>query len=323
MDNSIALPLPADRHGTCDQGLALLDEVQEMFSYGSVAAAVNRLVAGLHHLKRKLDLPEWTLFRQAWMHHPITQMVHQDPFTSWSYRKSRGYPGDARLLDFIYGTSDVAEEIAAASTLGRDIYHVTSHAAAPVAVRERRDILARLVDQTAAERAQAISVLSIASGHLREAEKSGAFAAGRVNRWVALDQDAESLAHIRKQFAGTAINPFQGSVRGLLADHYKLGTFNLVYAAGLYDYLAPRVAMRLTELAFAMLKPGGVLLFANFASGIPDDGYMETFMDWHLLFRGENEMEEICSKLPACDIASRQIFRGRNGNVVYAKVTKK
>lgn len=38
-----------------------------------------------------------------------------------------------------------------------------------------------------------------------------------------------------------------------------------------------------------MLKPGGMLLFANFSDEV-SVGYMETFMNWSLLLRPESEM---------------------------------
>jgi SAM-dependent methyltransferase len=262
------------------------------------------------------------MFKMAWRHHPLARIVHQDPFTSWCYRKVRGYPGDARLLDFAYGAASVANDIARASVVGREIYGCSSQTAAAVAIRERRDILTGLVDQIAEERQQPISVLSIGCGHLREAEKSRALAEAKIERWVALDQDAKSLAHIRKRFSATAVEPFGGSIPGLLSEQYRLGSFDLVYAGGLYDYLTPGVAVRLTELMFSMLRPGGTLLFANFAKDIPDDGYMETFMDWPLRLRDETELEELWSKLPDCDVAARQMFRGENGNLIYAKVSK-
>jgi SAM-dependent methyltransferase len=316
------LASPADRGGTCDHGLLFLDEVQNLFASHSATFAMNRLGSGLHQLKRRLNSFEWKRFKMAWRHHPTARIVHQDPFTSWSYRKVRGYPGDARLLDFIYGAASITNDIARASVVGREIYGFSSQTAAPAAVRERRDILASLVDRIADAHRQPISVLSIACGHLREAEKSRAIAEGKIERWVALDHDPKSLAHIRKRFNATAIEPFGGSIPGLLSDQYRLGSFDLVYAGSLYDYLTPGIAARLTELMFSMLKPGGTLLFANFAKDIPDDGYMETFMDWPLLFRDEGEMEELWSKLPNCDVAERQTFRGENGNVIYAEVSR-
>jgi SAM-dependent methyltransferase len=316
------LASPADRGGTCDHGLLLLDEVRNLFGSHSATFAMGRLGSGLHQLKRRLNSFEWRMFKMAWRHHPIARIVHQDPFTSWSYRKVRGYPGDARLLDFIYGAASVANDIARASVVGREIHAFSTETAAATAVRERRDILASLVDQIADDRRQTISVLSIGCGHLREAEMSRALAEAKIERWVALDQDTKSIAHIRKRFNATAIEPFGGSIPGLLSDQYRLGSFDLVYAGGLYDYLAPGVAARLTELMFSMLKPGGTLLFANFAKDIPDDGYMETFMDWQLRFRDETEVEQLWSKLPDCDVAARQTFRGANGNLIYARIDK-
>jgi hypothetical protein len=75
---------------------------------------------------------------------------------------------------------------------------------------------------------------------------------------------------------------------------------------------------RLTEVAFKLLNPGGTLVFANFARGIRDDGYLETFMDWQLLYRDENEMAAIWSELPDREVASRRLFRDTNKNVIYA-----
>jgi SAM-dependent methyltransferase len=304
------------------QELALLDEVLEMIASRKTGPAIERLGSGLHLLRGKLTQSEWALFREACMRHPIAPIIHQDPLSSWSYRKPRGYPGDARLLDFIYGADNVTNDLASASELGRDLYRHTSQAMAPAAVRERRHILANLVDQVADERSQRISVLSIASGHLREAETSHALTQHRVMRWLALDQDQESLAHIRDVYPDSPIKPFHGSVRGLLTNHYELGTFDIVYTAGLYDYLSTRAAARLTEVTFKMLKPGGKLLLTNFARDIPDDGYMETFMDWHLLFRNEAEMVDICSTLPTGKIASQKLFSGKNGNVIYVLIEK-
>ena len=321
---AVNMPLasPADRGGTCDHGLLLLDEVQNLFASHSATFAMGQLRSGLHQLKRRLNSFEWGMFKMAWRHHPVARIVHQDPFTSWSYRKVRGYPGDARLLDFIYGAASVANHIAQASVVGREIHAFSTQTAAAVALRERRDILASLVDQVADARQKPISVLSIACSRLREAENSRALAESKIERWLALDQDAKNIAHIRKQFNATAIEPFGGSIPGLLSDQYRLGSFDLIYAGGLYDYLASGIAVRLTDLMFSMLKPGGTLLFANFAKNVPDDGYMETFMDWQLRFRDETELEELWSTLPDCDVAARQTFRGANGNVIYAKVSK-
>src|SRR5699024_2912160 len=114
--------------------------------------------------------------------------------------------------------------------LGREIYAYTSEAPSSVAGRERRDILAATVDE-AANRVEGAEILSIACGHLREAELSTALAEGRLQRWIGLDQDPMSVGTIKRDLAGTTVDAVDGSVRGLLRRSYKLGQFDLVYAS--------------------------------------------------------------------------------------------
>ncbi|MGO8190128.1 hypothetical protein AB9F38_36180, partial [Rhizobium leguminosarum] len=52
----------------------------------------------------------------------VAHYLHQDPLTRWSFEKPRGYSGDARLLDFIYGRPEIEDAVLSASNLGRSIY---------------------------------------------------------------------------------------------------------------------------------------------------------------------------------------------------------
>ncbi|TIQ14999.1 MAG: hypothetical protein E5X54_38475, partial [Mesorhizobium sp.] len=56
-------------------------------------------------------------------------------------------------------------------------------------------------------------VLAIAAGHLREANRSTALRDGGLKRWVALDQDPQSVGLITRDFQGTAVEAIDGSVR--------------------------------------------------------------------------------------------------------------
>ena len=69
---------------------------------------------------------------------------------------------------------------------------------------------------------------------------------GRVGRFVAIDQDERSLevAASGTDAGATRIDARNLTVRHLLARRHLLGSFDLVYAAGLYDYLDARVAAR-------------------------------------------------------------------------------
>jgi SAM-dependent methyltransferase len=278
------------------------------------------LIGQLHDIRQKAGPEVWQMLVPIIQAHPSAQILQQCPFTRWSFEKPRGYSGDAGLIDFIYGHEAVAEEVAKATPVGLQIFEYTINAPGPVAVRERRDILTRYVDETAARTASDTEILAIAAGHLREAEASMALTKGEIKRWVALDQDPESIGSIMRQFEGTSVDPIDGSVRGLLTGKHQLGTFDLIYAAGLYDYLSDKVAIKLTQICVAMLKPGGVFLFANFSDEMSDDGYMESYMNWELLQRSESDMWHIVGASVDPEAVDARVWFGTNRNIIYSTI---
>ena len=97
---------------------------------------------------------------------------------------------------------------------------------------------------------------------------------------------------------------------------------DLVYAAGLFDYLPDSLARRLTRRMFEMLRPDGRLLLANFAPDSAGREYMEAFMHWNLIYRDEDEVEALAVGLPAERISARRVFRDFAGNIVYLDIRR-
>lgn len=321
-------PSRADTHdeqfaaGKVQLALALRIAQQRFEQGGDPARIIHQLAGELHEMRVEFDPNVWSELVPVAQNHPVSAFLLQDPFTRWSFEKPRGYSGDAHLLDFIYGHADVAEDVAGASALGRALYDYTKDASSSVAVRERRALLARHVDEIADERGDETEILTIAAGHLREADLSAALRERRIKRWVALDQDPMSVGSIARDFRGTCVEAIDGSVRGVLNNAYDLGRFDFAYAAGLYDYLPRSVAVRLTRKCLQSLKPGGVFLFANFSRDIAVDGYMETFMDWALLLRSEGEMWDIINASVDRNMVEARVEFGANRNIVYGIVRK-
>ena len=318
-----------DEAGALDAETALgtlaltLDLAAQGFENGrSATGVIAKLAEATHRLRRACDPTVWSALLEFARAHRVMEHLLEDPFTRWSFTKPRGYSGDAHLLDFIYGHESTAAETAEASDRGREIFAHTTNASSSVAVRERREILAGLVDEAAA-RVPGPEVLAIAAGHLREAALSAAHARGAVRRWVALDQDPLSVGSMLRDNAGTAVEPQDGSVRGLIRRAHKLGTFDLVYAAGLYDYLPDAVAVRLTQRCMEMVRPGGTFLFANFSDETRVDGYMDMFMNWELLLRDEAAMWAIVNRSVDRNQVDAKVWFGGNRDVVYAALTKR
>src|SRR5439155_21939800 len=125
-----------------------------------------------------------------------------------------------------------------------------------------------------------------------------------------------------EQYVHLGVRAVPGSVRQILARKADLGQYDLVYAAGLFDYLAAPVAAALTRRMFDMVRPGGLMLIPNFLTGTRDRGYMESFMDWHLIYRDEAEMRSLASALPQNAVADSQVFDDDVDTVTYLLVSK-
>src|SRR5262249_14795530 len=159
-------------------------------------------------------------------------------------------------------------------------------------------------------------------GHSREAELSAAVREGRIGEYLALDQDALSLQEIQRCYGRLGVTTWHASLRPLLTEDHDFGPFNLIYAAGLYDYLTATTARRLTRNLFALLAPGGWLLVATFLPDVPAVGYMESYMAWHLLCRTGPELAALADEVPPQAIASTEVFEDPNGNIVLLLLTK-
>ncbi len=287
------------------------------------AEIIGSLMPRLEGLRVKVTNHIWRALSEIIQNHEIMDFFLEDPLTRWSFEKPRGYSGDAQLLDYIYCDPSIAEDVANASEIGKALYSHTSMVPSCVAARERRDLLTKYVDKIAAERGPDTEVLAIAAGHMREANRSKALAEGGLKRWVALDQDPLSVGLIARDFAGTAIETVDGSVRTLLTRGHKLGHFDFIYSSGLYDYLQDKVAIKLTKTCLDMLKPGGTYLFANYAEGDPDAGYRETFMNWVLLLRSEADMWSLVNASVDRNTVDVEVFAGENRNCLYAVIRKR
>jgi hypothetical protein len=300
---------------------SLLDRVYEGLKANPIntGPAMYQLQTGLLEIKSKCSADEWDRIAVDCEAHHVARLLWQDPFTRHSYLKPSGYAGDARLLDYLYGIADVP---AGTTPLGASVCGHMMQQQGALGVRARGEVLANLIDETAAKFEQP-RILSIACGHLREGVHSKALTSGRVGEFVALDQDPESLAEVERQYVGMPVRTMNCSVRAILAGKVKLEGFHFVYAAGLYDYLTERVAQRLTKLMFDMVVPGGRVLVANFAPVLPEVGYMETFMAWKLIYRTPEEMGRVSNDIAGSEWSSHRVFWDESENIVFLDVVKR
>lgn len=298
-----------------DPALAMLDS--------DGPEAFNRMLAGALAALREMAGSAWSADVVPIVRlHQATRIARECPLTRHATDWPRGYPGDAGLLDIIYrhrpGASEELPERA------RRLHSAVQAGSPPRSVRHRRMLLADAIDE-AAVTVPGAEILSVACGHLREAEWSLALAGGTIGRFIAADQDQDSLNQMEADYGDRfpVIAPTPLSVRDLLGGRkHTLGRFHLVYAAGLYDYLPTPIAQALTKRLFGLLHPGGRLLIGNFGTGIPETAYMEAIMDWPLLWRSPTEIAAFASGILESDLASRSVWPDATGTCWYLDIRR-
>ena len=258
-----------------------------------------------------------TLVRDICLKHPINTILQQNPITKRAHDQPRGYAGDAELIDLIYGHGEATKGI---SYEGRELQHLSVNCFSSQAVKWRAHHLADCIETIAQKKEKAINVFSVASGHLREL----AYIKNPesiINRFIALDQDIESNKFTRASYDHSFLHVVDASVLDIIKGNITEDNFDFIYSAGLFDYLNAKIAAKLIVLLYDKLNKGGELLIPNFAIGLHERAYMETFMKWDLIYRNEEDMLDLCEGM---NLSPDQVslYRDPNCTVVYLRILK-
>ncbi len=221
--------------------------------------------------------------------HDVTSRHLEGTMQARALGKKYGYSGDFEMIEAIYGLQTAPEP-----HLRRwDLYF---HAqAAPNAVRNRKTYLHQLLDSHAAggsSRLKApLRVLNVASGPARD-----------VREWMldnpeadvffdCVDAEAHAIERAKKMCA-----PFAHRVefyhRNVLRFLPAKG-YDLVWSAGLFDYLADRSFVFLLKALMSVTTRGGEVVIGNFSDHNPSRDYMELMGDWVLLHRSRDHLREL------------------------------
>jgi extracellular factor (EF) 3-hydroxypalmitic acid methyl ester biosynthesis protein len=103
---------------------------------------------------------------------------------------------------------------------------------------------------------------------------------------------------ISEHGSGSTIQVIKKSVMQLLRSRsqFEDSHYDLVYCAGLFDYLQDPVCIKLVELFYELAAPGGLVLVTNVDASNPSRGWMECMVDWHLVYRNARQMNGLLPK---------------------------
>jgi extracellular factor (EF) 3-hydroxypalmitic acid methyl ester biosynthesis protein len=222
----------------------------------------------------------------------LTKRNFDGTLQAQALERKHGYSGDFEMIDAIY-----QQRISPLSHLCR--WDLFFHAqAAPVAVRNRKAYFQRLLDQHYHELQKApLRVLNVASGPARDLREWLLDHPEAEARFDCIDADVHAIEHARK-LCSPFLDRLEFHHRNAM--RFLPGTgYDLVWSAGLFDYLMDHSFVFLLKSLLAVTRPGGEVVIGNFSQRNPSRDYMELLGDWSLHHRTEKALAELAKEAGA------------------------
>ena len=199
------------------------------------------------------------------------------------YLKPNGYSGDYLFLDKIYTNhiSDIPQYAI------WDEY--VQQSGAPSAVRNRKEYFKHFAKSRATS-GKEVDILNVVSGSGRElAELYGKMLKHNNVMTTCVEIDKEAIEFSKKlnknhldyiQYVNSNVFRFKTEK-----------TFDLIWSAGLFDYLNDKAFVVLLKRFKEWQRKGGEIIIGNYnAAHNPSRDYMEILGDWHLIHRTEEQL---------------------------------
>jgi extracellular factor (EF) 3-hydroxypalmitic acid methyl ester biosynthesis protein len=220
------------------------------------------------------------------------------PFAYRTYHKPLGYAGDYEMVNMIL--RDPIE----GSSLFSKIINAWFLSQSPAGAHRNRisyltDVLLHET-QRASRNNRVANIFNLGCGPAREIQNFliQDEICNNAN-FVLLDFNEETiqhtsrvLEHLKMEYnRKTNIEVLKKSVHHILKQaHRPAPGFDMVYCAGIFDYLSDRICKQLMNIFYELLEPGGLLLATNVESSNPSRNGMEYLLEWHLIHRTRSQL---------------------------------
>lgn len=296
-------PMDLDTPGFKEMFAALVQKITPVYeSYVEKFDAIRRRLAPAADKAMKV------MVRLA-----IHDLILEAPQFRRSFYKPRGYPGDYKLMAYLYEDHWEGD-----SLFAKYVHYTSCVAPASYAVPSRKelvkDILRKKMGMVGPDKK--FRFLSIAAGPAQETYEllQELDDASPMLDVVLYEQDEEALefsynrvlSRVRELNLGDRVNVtfLHDSVRNLIAKPIKenilsrVGEFDMIFATGLFDYLQEKYASSLIAKFYTFLNPGGTMAIGNMDGWNPNRWTMEHLLEWNLVYKTKDELYHLGDSLP-------------------------
>ncbi|HTD66958.1 MAG TPA: class I SAM-dependent methyltransferase [Candidatus Limnocylindria bacterium] len=304
--DDMALSLQANHNGNAaEQERDLMEQISPR-----LVASFNSVHERFEDIASKID-PEFRAVHQDFARRRLHPLFLCSPFGYRTYAKPLGYAGDYEMMNMIMRNTYEGNSLFAravhywlvnqwpAKSVRNRITHLTENILNEVARVVRSGRSARILNLGCGP-AWEVQEFFRTSGLSHEAD------------FTLMDFSAETLSYTGQKLADIARNRGlrarvemrHASVQQLLRSALQGKSvvendrFDLIYCAGLFDYLSDATCKAIVNLFYSWLQPGGLILVANMNDTKPFRYMVEFLLDWHLIYRDSRFMMTLIPNTP-------------------------
>ncbi|MFH1941416.1 MAG: class I SAM-dependent methyltransferase [bacterium] len=218
----------------------------------------------------------------------ICSKLEVSPIHRRCREKPLGYSGDYQTIDWIYTKKTAASGKAKLFDI---MFHTYEGADA---VRNRKQWFIKKCLELAKKKIP-LDILDLGCGPCRDVlemyRASGNGSGNGKNIYFhCVDHEPEAIQYANKLLAHME---YQKNIRLDCSNVFRLKTskkYDLIWSAGLFDYLDDRIAALLLKKTWRLLKDDGQIIFGNFSPKNPARKGMGLALQWHLIHRTANDL---------------------------------
>lgn len=293
----------------------------------AIAPAMTEMHMNLENECRRLE-PDEIPEHKAYAQNELAGLLMPAPFYNRVYTKPLGYAGDYQMVNMMHENGRHGQ-----STYAQIVNYVYLRSGPAEAHRNRIKILAEFLAncyRNQPDRSRPLRILNVGSGPAQELCTFLSDMPEAACDIHLIDFDAGSLGYARSNVerlltscaAGQSqVQTTHMSVHDLLRQavdaRSAIASYDVIYCAGLFDYLSDRVCSKLVNLFHKWCNPGGRVLVTNVHEDNPLRGIMEQVMEWHLILRDEPAFSRL-----APPNTEAKVYKDSTGINVFLEITK-
>jgi len=297
----------------------------------TIIAALASFFERFEEVSRRVDSDQ-VAAHQAFGKRLVQPVLMASPFVHRTLTKPLGYAGDYEMVNMMF-----RDPLEGGSLFAKLVNIYAMQLPPIVAHRNRIEYLGRKLETEAlrgAAQKRGLRIFNMGCGPAVEVQR---FLAGsqlsQHAQFTLVDFNDETLTRtlqildgLKQQHARrTVFRPVKKSVNLLIKsaargeDYARPDQYDLIYCAGLFDYLTNQACQQLMNIFYTMLAPGGLLIATN-VDEHPAKNQMEYFLEWYLVHRGNDAMRALAP--PAANPRDISLKRDATGVNLFLEVRK-